>query len=210
MLSRRQRRLKRGFDVLVSAVGLLFFGWLIVLLMWIVRLSTGEPGLFRQVRVGRQGAHFEILKLRTMRITNESGATTITTVTDARITRIGAFLRNTKLDELPQLLNVLRGEMSLVGPRPDVPEYVPLVGSQARAILSVQPGVTGPASLVFRDEAVLLARQRDPESYYVDVLLPAKSRLNEHYVQTWSFTRDVRYLLMTVRGVTLTEAEAMT
>ena len=143
-----------------------------------------------------------------MRVGPDDG-TTITTADDPRITRFGAFLRRTKLDELPQLLNVLRGEMSLVGPRPDVPQFVPTEGEQARIILSVPPGITGPATLVFRDEERLLARQPDPERYNSDVLLPAKARINEHYVRTWRLRRDVRYLLLTVRGATLTEAEAL-
>jgi lipopolysaccharide/colanic/teichoic acid biosynthesis glycosyltransferase len=135
--------------------------------------------------------------------------TTVTTAADPRITRFGAFLRRTKLDELPQLINVLRGEMSLVGPRPDVADFVALDGPQARVILSVPPGITGPATLVFRNEEELLARQADPERFNVDVLVPAKARINEHYVRTWTLRHDLRYLLLTLRGASLSEAEAM-
>jgi lipopolysaccharide/colanic/teichoic acid biosynthesis glycosyltransferase len=208
MLSRRQRLLKRTFDLAAAGCGLVLLGWTILPLGWLAARSTGGSGLYRQVRVGRDGRHFEIVKLRTMRAGPDDG-TTITTSDDPRITRFGAFLRRTKLDELPQLLNVLRGEMSLVGPRPDVPQFVPTEGEQARIILSVPPGITGPATLVFRDEERLLARQPDPERYNSDVLLPAKARINEHYVRTWRLRRDVRYLLLTVRGAALTEAEAL-
>ena len=208
MLSRRQRLLKRAFDLVAAGAGLVLLGWAIPVLAALAARSAGGTGLFRQVRVGRDGRHFEIVKLRTMRA-GPDGGTTITTADDPRITRFGAFLRRTKLDELPQLLNVLRGEMSLVGPRPDVPQFVPTEGEQARVILSVRPGITGPATLVFRDEERLLAGQADPERYNAEVLLPTKARINEHYVRTWRLRRDVRYLLLTLRGGTLTEAEAL-
>ena len=208
MLSRRQWWMKRAFDLVTAGGGLVLLGWVIVPLGWLARRSTGGSALYRQVRVGRDGRHFEIVKLRTMRGGPDDG-TTITTADDPRITRFGAFLRRTKLDELPQLVNVLRGEMSLVGPRPDVPELVPTEGEQARTILSVPPGITGPATLVFRDEEQLLARQPDPARYNAEVLLPTKARINEHYVRTWRLRRDLRYLLLTVRGAALTEAEAL-
>jgi lipopolysaccharide/colanic/teichoic acid biosynthesis glycosyltransferase len=211
MLSRRQRLVKRGFDLAAAGGGLVLLGWAIVPLGWFAARSTGGSALYRQVRVGRDGRPFEILKLRTMRAgpVDDRSGTTVTTADDPRITRFGAFLRRTKLDELPQLLNVLRGDMSLVGPRPDVAQFVPTEGEQARVILSVPPGITGPATLVFRDEERLLASQLDPERYNVEVLLPAKARINEHYVRTWRLRRDLRYLLLTVRGGALTEAEAL-
>jgi lipopolysaccharide/colanic/teichoic acid biosynthesis glycosyltransferase len=143
-----------------------------------------------------------------MRPAREPGATTVTTADDPRITRFGAVLRRTKLDELPQLLNVLRGQMSLVGPRPDMADFLPS-GPQGEIVLSVRPGITGPATLVFRDEEQLLARQPNPEQYTRDVLVPAKARINEHYVRTWRLRRDLRYLLLTATGGSLTEAEAL-
>jgi lipopolysaccharide/colanic/teichoic acid biosynthesis glycosyltransferase len=207
MMSRRQHLVKRAFDLAGAGCGLLLFGWAIPALCWVARHSTGGPGLFRQQRVGRHGDPFEILKLRTMRA-NTSG-TTVTTAVDPRITRIGRVMRRTKVDELPQLINVLRGEMSLVGPRPDVPGGVLVVGPQAEVILSVPPGITGPASLVFRDEESLLAEQTDPERYNWEVLMPTKARINEHYVRTWSLKRDLRYLVMTVCHRRLSEADAL-
>jgi lipopolysaccharide/colanic/teichoic acid biosynthesis glycosyltransferase len=214
-LSRRQCLLKRSFDIVAAAGGLILFGWAIALLSWLAARSTGGSGVFRQVRVGQHGRPFEILKLSTMRpapdAATEAAApeTTVTTASDPRITRFGAVLRRTKLDELPQLVNVLRGEMSLVGPRPDVAEYLPK-GAQAQIVLSVRPGITGPATLVFRNEEELLARQLDPEHYTRTVLVPAKARINEHYVRTWQLRHDIRYLLLTVTGGSLTEAQAMT
>jgi lipopolysaccharide/colanic/teichoic acid biosynthesis glycosyltransferase len=213
-LSGRQRLLKRSFDLAATVAGLILFGWAIALLAWLAARSTGGSGLFRQERVGQDGRPFEILKLRTMRAgpgeTTETAApeTTVTTASDPRITRFGAVLRRTKLDELPQLVNVLRGDMSLVGPRPDVAEYLP-DGAQGQIVLSVRPGITGPATLVFRDEEELLARQLDPEHYTRVVLVPAKGRINEHYVRTWRLRHDIRYLLLTVTGGSLTEDQAL-
>jgi lipopolysaccharide/colanic/teichoic acid biosynthesis glycosyltransferase len=189
-------------------LGLVLLSPALALLIWLCRRSTGGSGLYRQKRIGRAGEQFEIIKLRTMLAGSESG-TTVTTAHDPRITRFGAFLRRSKLDELPQLVNVLRGEMSLVGPRPDVAPFVELAGPRAEIILSVRPGITGPATLVFRDEEDLLASVVDPEQYTMDVLVPAKARINEHYVLTWSMRADLRYLLLTVRGATFSEAEAL-
>jgi lipopolysaccharide/colanic/teichoic acid biosynthesis glycosyltransferase len=207
-LTRRQRTIKRAFDLAGAAFGLLVCGWAIPILALIARITCGGSGIFRQVRVGMNGQHFEILKLRTMR-TSATHTTTITRAGDPRIVAFGAFLRRTKLDELPQLINVLRGEMSFVGPRPDVPEFVALRGPQAEAILSVRPGITGPATLVFRDEENLLGKQDDPDGHNTTVLIPTKARINEHYVRTWSFRRDLHYIFLTIRGGALTEAEAM-
>jgi lipopolysaccharide/colanic/teichoic acid biosynthesis glycosyltransferase len=206
-LSRRQWLVKRTFDVVCAAGGLLLVGWAIPLLALVARISTGGRGIFRQTRVGQRGVPFEIRKLRTMRV-GAAIDTTVTTADDPRITRFGRFLRRSKLDELPQLMNVLQGEMSFVGPRPDVPEFVALEGEQAALILSVPPGITGPATLVFRDEEELLAGQADAESYNRDVLVPTKARINEHYVRAWRFRRDIHYIFLTLRGARLSMEEA--
>jgi len=207
-LNRRQWCVKRTCDVVGASIGLLMFGWAIPILALVARFSSGGSGVFRQVRVGKRGEHFEILKLRTMLASSEEG-TTVTASDDPRITRFGHFLRRTKLDELPQLINVLRGEMSLVGPRPDVPEVVTLVGEQAQLILSVPPGITGPATLVYFDEEDLLAAQPDKEEYNRVVLVPAKARINARYVQTWRLRTDLRYLVLTLLGVPLGRDEVM-
>jgi lipopolysaccharide/colanic/teichoic acid biosynthesis glycosyltransferase len=207
-LNSRQQRTKRGFDLVCAACGLVLAGWTIPPLAVMARISTGGSGIFRHRRVGRSGAEFDVLKLRTMRATAALG-TTVTTSADARITGFGRFLRRWKLDELPQLWNVLRGEMSIVGPRPDVAEFVGREGHQAALILSVPPGITGPATLVFRDEEELLAQQSDPEKYNRAYLIPTKARINEHYVRTWRLRLDVRYALLTLRGGRLSVEEAM-
>jgi len=207
-LSPRERFTKRSFDLICAAAGLLLLGWAIILLACFARVSTGGSGVFRQSRIGQGGTPFEIMKLRTMRVGSDSRCS-VTTANDPRITRFGRFLRRTKFDELPQLVNVLRGEMSFVGPRPDVPEFVPLEGEQAALILSVAPGITGPATLVFRDEEELLAAQPDPESYNRRVLVPTKALINEQYVRRWRLRSDLRYIALTLRGATLSVEEAM-
>jgi lipopolysaccharide/colanic/teichoic acid biosynthesis glycosyltransferase len=187
---------KRMLDILAALIGLLLFGWLILLSALCAWISTGESGFFRQERVGRHGKSFRILKLRSMR--SVAGHTTTATASgDPRITRFGAFLRRFKLDELPQFWNVLCGDMSMVGPRPDVPGYADLLEGKDRAILSLRPGITGPASLVFRDEESLLAQSEDPEAFNSEVLFPAKVRLNLHYLESYTLWSDFVYILAT-------------
>ena len=141
---------------------------------------------------------FRVIKIRTMR-TDSGIRTSVTTRNDARITRLGAMLRRFKIDELPQLINVLKGDMSFVGPRPDVPGFADsLVGEEEALFLSVRPGITGPATLKYRDEEVLLARQPDPEKYNRDVIFPDKVAINIEYVRNWSLTSDLRYIWATL------------
>lgn len=187
---------KRLFDIVASALGLLLLMPLLLLAALWVKLDSPGPALFRQTRVGRFGVPFTIHKFRTMRM--EPGAA-ITVGEDPRITRSGRFLRASKLDELPQLWDVLRGAMSLVGPRPELPRYVALYPSALReVVLSVRPGITDPASLRFRHESELLARASDPEREYVEVVLPAKLQLAADYVRTASLAGDVRLILATL------------
>lgn len=187
---------KRLFDLIFSGLGLLLL-WPVLLAaaLWI-KLDSPGPVLFRQVRIGRHGVPFMIHKFRTMR--TAPGAQ-ITVGEDPRITRAGRLLRASKLDELPQLWDVLRGVMSLVGPRPEVPHYVALYPAELRdVVLSVRPGVTDPASLRFRNESELLAKAADPEREYVEVVLPAKLRLAADYVRSASLIGDVRLILATL------------
>lgn len=187
---------KRLFDLICSGLGLLLL-WPVLLAaaLWI-KLDSPGPVLFRQTRVGRHGVPFTIHKFRTMRTAH--GAQ-ITVGEDPRITRAGRLLRASKLDELPQLWDVLRGVMSLVGPRPEVPRYVALYPAELReVVLSVRPGITDPASLRFRNESELLAKAADPEREYVDVVLPAKLRLAADYVHSASLIGDVRLILATL------------
>lgn len=197
MLTRRQATLKRAFDVFGAAAGLSATWWIIVPAWVAAALDTGESGFFIQERVGRDGKTFRIVKLRTMR-PSTSTTTTVTTGRDPRITPLGAFLRRSKIDELPQLLNILAGDMSFVGPRPDMPGFADALEGDDRVILAVRPGITGPATLKFRREEDLLAQQDDPETYNRDVIYPEKVRLNKAYVQDYRFRDDLRYILKTI------------
>lgn len=192
--------MKRAFDIVVAAVGLVLFSPAMAIAALVVKRDSPGPVLFRQERVGRGGRLFWIWKFRTMRH-GMSGAA-VTTGTDPRITRSGQFLRSTKFDELPQLINVLRGEMSLVGPRPEVPQYVEMWPVQAREkILSVRPGITDPASIEFRREAEGLASSDDPERTYVEEVLPHKVELYTRYVEAQSFVGDLVILVRTVVSI---------
>ena len=183
---------KRAFDVVAALLGLLLLGLpMLAVALWI-RLDSPGPVFFRQERVGRHGKVFRIHKFRTMRVDAEQRGPQLTVGADARITRVGRVLRANRLDELPQFLDVLAGDMSLVGPRPDVPRYVDQWPADLRArVLAVRPGITDPASLKFRDEATLLARAADPEREYMDVILPRKLALAADYADHASLWTDL-------------------
>ena len=198
-LSRSQSALKRSFDLVSSIVGLLITGWIIAIAWILSTISTGANGFFTQQRVGRYGQLFTAIKIRTMR-DGSADSTNVTTSKDPRITPLGRIWRRTKIDELPQLWNVLVGKMSFVGPRPDVPGFADKLVGDDRIILSVRPGITGPATLQYRDEESLLASVEDPESYNHDVIYPDKVRINREYVENWSFWGDIRYILATLLG----------
>lgn len=184
--------LKRLFDLYFSLCVLLLLAPVLVGVALWIKLDSRGPVLFRQQRVGRQGRLFNILKFRTMRSGSKQGGPQITIGDDPRITRAGRFLRRYKLDELPQFVNVLLGEMSVVGPRPEVPTYIAHYPPTARElILSVRPGITDPASIAFRDESALLASAADPEAFYVEEILPAKVKHCLAYVQNRSFRLDM-------------------
>lgn len=192
--------LKRALDIAASAAGVLLLAPLLLLLALCVKLDSPGPVFFRQERVGRHGRIFRIFKFRTMRAVQGEDDFRLAAAGDPRITRVGAWLRRSKLDELPQLIDVLRGTMSLVGPRPEVPRYVALYPPQLRAkVLSVRPGITDPASIAYRDEAALLQRAADAEREYVDVIMPAKLRHAEDYVDTMSMATDLRVLGATLK-----------
>ncbi len=198
---RRAAAAKRLLDVLLSATGLVLLSPLWVGIAVWVRLDSPGPVFFRQERVGRGGSTFRIHKFRTMRDSPAAGPY-LTVGADPRITRAGSFLRRSKLDELPQLLDVLLGDMSLVGPRPEVPHYVAIYPADVRAkVLSIRPGITDPASLRFVDEGELLAGAADPEREYREVVLPAKLRLAVEYVEHATFVGDLRVLGMTLQSM---------
>ena len=188
--------LKRSFDVLLAIAGLASVWWLIALGYLLARLSTGG-GLFRQVRTGLHGEPFTILKLQTMapRSAPDSGQTV---AGDTRVTPVGRFLRATRMDELPQLWNVLRGDMSFVGPRPDLAEMTDLLEGEDRLMLAIRPGITGPATLHYRDEESLLAEAEDPDEMARDVIWPDKVRRNLRYIREYSLLRDLWYILLTL------------
>lgn len=189
-------------DVLSSAIGLLLLAPLFLVIAVAIRMDSPGPVFFRQTRVGLHGRHFRIHKFRSMRVC-EAGLS-VSTAVDPRITRVGRLLRRAKLDELPQLIDVLRGTMSLVGPRPEVPQYVDLWPRQLRpSILSVRPGITDPATVLLRSEADILADSPDPERAYVEELLPLKARAYERYVRTRSFAGDTRIILDTFAAIVL-------
>jgi lipopolysaccharide/colanic/teichoic acid biosynthesis glycosyltransferase len=188
---------KRWFDFLVSLSGLLLLVVPLCLIGVWVWATDGAPILFRQERVGRRGRLFRIYKFRTMDNSARQG-TTITDVNDPRITKMGRWLRRFKLDELPQLFNVLKGDMSFVGPRPDVPGYMDKLKGEAVCLLELRPGITGPATLAFRNEEELLARATDPKKYNDEVVFPEKVRLNLEYAKTMSLGKDIHYMLRSI------------
>jgi len=183
---------KRLFDVVSALLGLLIFGLPMLAVSAWIRLDSPGPVFFRQERVGRHGKLFRIHKFRTMAVDAEKRGPQLTVGADARVTRAGRALRANRLDELPQFLDVLAGDMSLVGPRPDVPRYVERWPADLRArVLAVRPGITDPASLKFRDEATLLAQAVDPEREYMDVILPRKLALAADYADHASLWTDL-------------------
>jgi lipopolysaccharide/colanic/teichoic acid biosynthesis glycosyltransferase len=196
--SRRPRQTWcRVFDVACAAAGLLLLLPVLAAIAAAILWDDGAPVFFSQTRVGRRGRPFRIWKFRTMRAGSRGSA--VTAAGDARVTRTGAVLRRFKLDELPQLFNVLKGDMSLVGPRPEVPEYVELEAPIWQAVLQVRPGVTDLATLLYRDEERLLGSAGDPNELYRETVLPAKLMLNLGYLHSRSFPRDLTLILLTIR-----------
>jgi len=197
MLRTTDKLVKRIFDIVLSVIGI-GLTWWIVLLAWLVAtIETQSNGLFIQKRVGKYGKLFNVYKIKTMK--NNNG-TSITVNGDNRITKSGVFFRKTKIDELPQLFNVLFGTMSFVGPRPDVAGYADKLKGEDRIILEISPGITGPASLKYKDEESILAAQDDPKLYNDTVIWPDKVRLNKEYIATWSLKKDIMYIMKTIFG----------
>ena len=191
---------KRVFDLVSSVIGLVVLAPILVLVSLFVWLGDRGPVFFRQERVSRGGRIFRIHKFRTMRVANTGSQ--VTSADDDRITPLGKVLRKTKLDELPQLIDVALGNMSLVGPRPEVPRYVAMWGDEARAeILSVRPGITDPAAIAYRNEQDELAAAEDPEAHYTQVILPRKVAMYRDYVRNRSFTGDIKVILGTLAAV---------
>lgn len=192
---------RRLIDTLLSSLSLVVVSPVLLAAAVAIKVDSPGPVLFRQQRVGRGGVPFDILKLRTMRVDAERVGGQLTVGPDPRVTRVGAFLRAWKLDELPQLMNVIRGDMALVGPRPEVPRFVRHYTPRQRRVLEVRPGITDPASIEFRNESELMAGQPDPEQYYVEVLMPQKLELNLEYLSRRSLAGDFAILVATAKVV---------
>lgn len=195
-----QRAGKRILDVSCAIAGLVLLAPFFLMIAALLKLTPSRSVLFRQPRVGRRGRIFLLVKFRSMCGGGDSGPL-ITVASDPRITSVGAILRKFKIDELPQLWNVLKGEMSLVGPRPEVERYVAEYTHEQRRVLEVRPGITDPAAIAYRHEEKLLSRQPDPEGFYRTIVLPHKLFLNLEYVENISFRRDVLLILKTLRSI---------
>ena len=193
--------MKRLFDIVASAIGLLLLSPLFLILAVWIKCESNGPVFYKQKRVGQGNKDFDLYKFRSMRV----GADKLGLITvggrDPRITRSGYFIRKYKLDEFPQLINVLKGDMSIVGPRPEVRKYVDLYTPEQLQVLQVRPGITDPASIRYRNENELLAQVEEPERYYREVIMPDKLRLNLEYVQTMSLGEDLRLIFSTFRAI---------
>ncbi len=190
--------MKRIFDIVFSVFGLLVLAPLLVLVALAIKLADGGAVIFSQTRVGYQGKRFRILKFRTMKSEDGEKGPQFTVQGDPRITALGRVLRETKLDELPQLWNVAKGEMSFVGPRPEVPEYVERYSEEQKAVLQYLPGITGPATLEFRNEERWLAEADCPEQVYINECIPRKIKLNLEYAETATLWTDFKLVVLTV------------
>ena len=194
---------KRSFDLVAALTGLLVLSPLFAAIAALIWIGDRGPIFFRQERVGRGGRLFRVVKFRSMVTQAELIGPQLTVGRDHRITRIGAVLRRSKLDELPQLINVVRGEMSIVGPRPEVPRYVALYTPEQREVLQLAPGITDPASEAFVDEAAIMATSADPERTYVEEIMPAKLRLNLVYANRASLASDITMIFRTLHSITV-------
>lgn len=190
---------KSIFDRLAALCGLLVLWPVLAVVALLIRVKMpGGPVIFRQKRVGRDGRLFTMYKFRSMTVGH--GGSSVSVAGESRITPLGAKLRRYKLDELPELWNVLIGDMSFVGPRPDVPGYADQLSGDDREVLRLRPGITGPASLKYRDEEEMLARQEDPQKYNDEVIFPDKVRINRYYLHNYSFVKDIQMIFCTVLG----------
>lgn len=190
--------MKRLFDILASGVGLLFLSPLFLFIAIWIKLDSTGPVFYRQIRVGRYNRDFELLKFRSMYIRSDRKGLITIGDHDFRVTPSGYYIRKYKLDELPQLINVFIGDMSLVGPRPEVRKYVDLYTSEQMHVLDVRPGITDEASIYYRNENELLGRSSDPERYYRDVVMQDKLRINLEYVKRHSFWNDLKLIFKTI------------
>ncbi|ATV06354.1 sugar transferase [Fusobacterium vincentii] len=192
--------LKRIFDITLSLFGLIILLPFMLIIAILIKIDSKGSVFFKQIRVTKNGKEFKIFKYRTMRVGSDKYSQ-ITVGKDGRITKIGSFLRKYKLDEIPQLINVLIGDMSLVGPRPEVPKYVALYTDEQKEILKVRAGITDYASIEFSDENDLLASEEEPEKAYIEKIMPKKIELNKKYLSETSVLTDIRIILLTIKKI---------
>ena len=192
--------LKRMFDIILSLFGLMILLPFMLIIAIFIKLDSKGPVFFKQIRVTKGGREFKIFKYRTMKVGSDKYSQ-ITVGKDNRITGIGSFLRKYKLDEIPQLINVLIGDMSLVGPRPEVPKYVVLYTDEQKEILKVRAGITDYASIEFLNENDLLASEKDPEKAYIEKIMPKKIELNKKYLSEISVLTDIKIILLTIKKI---------
>lgn len=196
------QRMRRALDTALAGAGLIVLTPLLGVVAAAIRIDSPGPALFHQKRIGKGGKPFYICKFRSMRVDHDGLA--VSTTHDSRVTRVGRFLRKTKLDELPQLYNVLAGDMALVGPRPEVPEYAKLWPKEdAKVIVSALPGITDPVAVAYRNEADILAEADDPERFYIEELLPKKAHAYADYIRQRSLLSDMKVIAKTLRTVVL-------
>jgi len=194
---------KRIFDVVFAIFCLLLFSPLLILIAILIKLDSKGPVIFKQIRVGRNMKDFHLVKFRTMYVTQRSDSLLTIGNRDSRITRIGYWLRKYKLDELPQIMNVLKGQMSFVGPRPEVRKYVNLYNEEQRYVLSVKPGITDWASVEFCNENELLKHAEDPETYYIERIIPAKIKQNMRYINEHDILTDFKIIWLTINKIVI-------
>ena len=193
--------MKRIFDIVASGIGLILLSLLFVILAIWIKCDSIGPVFYKQVRVGRNNMDFQLFKFRSMRVGSDKKGLITVGGHDPRITRSGYYIRKYKMDEFPQLINVFKGDMSLVGPRPEVRKYVDMYTEEQMHVLDVRPGITDLASIRYRNENELLERVNDPDKYYVEVIMPDKLRINLEYVARHSFTFDIRLIFQTFRAI---------
>ena len=191
--------IKNIFDFILALVGLFFTLWIIIIAWIVASIETRSNGFFLQKRVGKDARLFNVIKIKTMK-SIQGINTSITASNDARITKSGKFFRDTKIDELPQLWNVLIGDMSFVGPRPDVEGYADKLKGEDRIVLTIRPGITGPATIKYKNEEEILSKEKNPQEYNDTIIWPDKVKINKEYIKNWSLQKDIEYIIQTVRG----------
>jgi lipopolysaccharide/colanic/teichoic acid biosynthesis glycosyltransferase len=195
--------LKRSFDIFFSVIGLILLSPVFLIMAIWIKCDSYGPVFYRQIRVGKNGRNFLLYKFRSMKVGADKKGLLTVGEKDPRITKSGKFIRKFKLDEFPQLINVLRGEMSIVGPRPEVPKYVALYNEEQRKVLSVRPGISDWSSIRFRNENELLAQAENSEDFYISEVMPEKLKMNLEYVRENNFWTDVKIIFITVKKLIL-------